>query len=384
MEGEDAAFCVICGGTGTPLIEGLCPACYAERTALVRLPPTITVVACPTCGARQVRNHWEPAGSPGLLRREDLDPHLEVLPPAQMERVDWEEGGENPMVRELTGTIRLRVGGLAREVRAVTEVRWVHRSCPTCSRRGGKFYTAHIQLRPEEGRTRRSAAEFKAWSLRLWREYFREAPASLRESLAWEEELKEGWDIYFMDTAAARALARGFQLRLGASHKESASLWGVRDGREVYRATFLVRLPSLVPGDLLAWDERLWEIRAREADGHLVVLDVQSGGTRRLSSREALHARFVGDRERVNMAPMDFPPGAGGPRTRHPESGEWASFRGRLPKPADGPTVRVVWDGGSVWWAPHYEGVGHRRAGTVRADAPGRTGRPRRRHASGP
>lgn len=236
-------FCVVCGATDRPLVDGICAECAADRTVLVSAPPRATVTICPHCGAREVGSHWEREGGTHLLTAEDLNPLLEVHPEVGIRTVRWEETGATATVREFVGQARVGFRGATREVRVPLSVRLLSRSCPTCSRKSGRFYTAILQLRgPVDGPNEKAPA-LRARLDRQWTALLREARADWRKALSWKEGLPEGWDCYFTETLAARSIARLARQHYGASLKESASLFGRKDGHDVYRVTICLRFP---------------------------------------------------------------------------------------------------------------------------------------------
>jgi nonsense-mediated mRNA decay protein 3 len=70
------------------------------------------------------------------------------------------------------------------------------------------------------------------------------------------ERVKGGLDFYFSTAKAAGAVAREIQDTRCAEYKESSSLWGRRDGEEVYRMTYLVRMPGFARGDVVEFEGR--------------------------------------------------------------------------------------------------------------------------------
>lgn len=239
-EGE---FCVVCGATDRPLEEGVCAPCAAERTVLLRARRHGAVVLCPHCGAREARGHWVRAGASRLLTAEDLAPFLDVHPEAGIRRARWEEVATSANQRELRGSFHVVFRGVARDVEVPLTVQVVARSCPDCSRKSGRYYTAIIQLRgPADGGTEKPRA-LRDRLERNWGRLLREARADWRKALSWQEERPEGWDCFFTETLPARAIAKLAKQRFGASVKESASLFGRRHGQEVYRVTFCLRFP---------------------------------------------------------------------------------------------------------------------------------------------
>lgn len=241
MGGE---FCVVCGRTDVPLTDGECVDCFVKRTVLVRAPERPIVTLCPTCGARRIKRDWRPSDLGTRLGASDLTPLLEPHPEAGIRRVRWTETGGHALQRELEGAVDLRIRGLERTTSVRMIVRLEHRTCPTCSRKSGRYYTARIQLRSALDTPRERASDRRERLDRLWTEAVAEVRPAWREALSWREALPEGWDYFLTDSIVARALARYLKQRLGARLEESASLYGRKDGRDVYRVTFCLRVPA--------------------------------------------------------------------------------------------------------------------------------------------
>lgn len=240
---SEAEFCVVCGATGRPLVDGVCAACAAGRTVLLSAPKRVEVTVCPHCGARKRGARWEGAGSSPVLTSEDLTPFLEIPDEVGVRRVRWEETQVTPTVREYIGRARVRFRGIERDLEVPLSVRTVHRTCPECSRRSGRYYTATLQLRgPADGPSEKATA-LRARLEREWTRLVREMRPDWRKAVSWREPLPEGWDCFFTDTLAARAVARLAKEKFGASVKESSSLVGRKDGRDLYRVTFCLRFP---------------------------------------------------------------------------------------------------------------------------------------------
>jgi nonsense-mediated mRNA decay protein 3 len=242
-EGE---FCVVCGRTDVPLEEGLCVDCYARAHSLVSAKRHAVVELCPTCGARKVGQHWERRGSSSLLNADDLTPFLQPLPEVGIRRVRWEETGENPLVRQADADVDLRFRGTERHAHVAFEVKIRHQTCPECSRRSGHYFTAILQLRGPDERLKGNPRPMRLRLAEEWDRIVPEARPEWREALSWREERPEGWDIYLTDTIAARAFAKLVKDRLGAKVKESPTLYGRKDGRDLYRVTFSIRVPQAV------------------------------------------------------------------------------------------------------------------------------------------
>jgi nonsense-mediated mRNA decay protein 3 len=246
---ESTEFCVVCGATGRALTEGVCASCAADRIALVTAPERGVVVICPHCGARKVGARWERVGAGPLLTAEDLTPFLRVHAEAGLREVHWEETAATGTVRELTATIRVRFRGTERDLRVPISVRTEHQTCLECSRRSGRYYTAVVQLRGGLERGHEKAPALRGRLESTWSAILSEARSDWRRAVSWQEGLPEGWDVFFTNTLAARSIVRLAKQRFGASVKESASLFGRKNGQEIYRVTFCLRFarPTAAP-----------------------------------------------------------------------------------------------------------------------------------------
>jgi nonsense-mediated mRNA decay protein 3 len=237
-------FCVVCGRTGRPLTDGVCAECAADRTVLVSAPTQVEVVLCPQCGARFAHGRWGAAGGSSVVSADDLGPHLEIHPEVGVRSVRWEERTASASLRELEGQVRVRFRGLERTVPVSLRVRLVARTCTDCGRRSGRYYTARLQLRGEAAPRTPRPKELRERLAAVWADLAAEARRDWVDAVAWREELPEGWDVYFTDTLAARSVARLAKQRFGTPIVESASLFGRKNGQDVYRVTFCLRFPA--------------------------------------------------------------------------------------------------------------------------------------------
>ena len=240
MDGE---FCVVCGATGRPLTDGVCPECAADRAPLLSVPERAVVVICPHCGAREVGAQWERAGASPLLTAEDLVRFLRVPDEVGVRRVRWEETSATGTVRELTGTADVVFRGVPRTVDVRLSVRTEHQTCTDCSRKSGRYYTAVLQLRGGLERANEKSAALHARLDGTWSSLLAESRPDWRKAVSWREELPEGYDVFFTQTLAARAVAKLAKQKFGARIKESATLFGRKDGQDVYRVTLCLRFP---------------------------------------------------------------------------------------------------------------------------------------------
>ncbi len=120
--------------------------------------------------------------------------------------------------------------------------------CDRCSRIAGGYYAAIIQVRATDRPV--TSIELDKSHKILASELDRQRVGGNRFSfLAKSGPEHGGYDYYIGDIDAARGACRILSKRLGASVTESPKLVGRKEGVDVYRITFLVRIAWLAPGD---------------------------------------------------------------------------------------------------------------------------------------
>ncbi|MPN30010.1 hypothetical protein SDC9_177467 [bioreactor metagenome] len=76
------------------------------------------------------------------------------------------------------------------------------------------------------------------------------------------QEQKEGIDLYMGSMNASRQVCRMIISELGGSFSESPTLVGMKDGKNLYRITFAMRLPEFRPGDVVRFRGKIIQIRS--------------------------------------------------------------------------------------------------------------------------
>lgn len=268
--------------------EGLCAECLPKKRPPVRLPATVEVTRCAHCGRMHLPGGWGDASLPDALAARLAK---EAKVPKGMQPPHFEvsvEGSDGTFQARVAARVTLPEMTVTQEERVEGRTRTT--TCPRCSRQRGAYYEAILQLRAE-GRDVRP-------------QELQEARALVRERVAAddglfvsrEEAVHGGWDIYLSSSQAGKALAHELQARFGGRVAASPRLHTRKGGKEVYRTTYLVRLPGTSEGDVVRLEGRpclvlaagrqpkLWDLRSGEAR----VVDAQV-----LADAEPMEARVV-------------------------------------------------------------------------------------------
>lgn len=276
--------CPRCGRECYRLFDSVCKDCFFETFKLIELPHVLHVRICSACGAHFHRGRWEDVGN-----LEDV-----VLKAVENALFIHNEAGDVEVYlepREITPYIylvRAEVDAVVREepvhAEAETEVRIQRTACDMCSRESGGYFEAIIQIRAA-GRFPTEEEKKRSMSIA------REAMESMRKKgdrlafISEELDQKEGIDLYMGSMNASRQVCRLITTELGGSFSESPTLVGMKDGKNLYRITFAVRLPEFGPGDVIRFRGKIIQIKS---SGKKVNGTSLEDGSRFLSTPEEL------------------------------------------------------------------------------------------------
>jgi len=232
-------FCVECGRDG-PTVEGLCVDCFRKRNPIVRPPDAIDAVVCVDCGRIETEGGWVrvdlEVAIPTLLRdRVPTDPRATRVTFTHVSRA------------EDAANFGLAVKAVARvsDVEVVesfrTRLRVKQGLCPTCNRRRSNYYEGILQVRAQE----RPLTEEERGRLVS----FVQSAVAKRSTKGEEvfvtkvEDVRGGADVYLSSNTVARAIARELADAFRGTVGSSPKLFGRKNGKDLYRVTYVVRVP---------------------------------------------------------------------------------------------------------------------------------------------
>jgi nonsense-mediated mRNA decay protein 3 len=250
-------FCVECGKE-TPdeeLRHGVCAECYLKKTTLASLPPNVDLEVCVHCHARKRGEVWTEGHG-------EMEP---VVQDAVREAVQLAKVVEKPRVRidvrpedERNFDVRVEVQGVAEGVPFATELRTRSRikngTCVRCSRVQGGYYEAIVQVRASRREMERDEKRaVKALASRFIERIVAEGDRNA--FVLRDEDADRGLDIYMGTTNSGRMLAKQIATEYGGKITEHAKTVGQKDGLDLVRMTFAVRLPEFRAGDVVLLDD---------------------------------------------------------------------------------------------------------------------------------
>jgi nonsense-mediated mRNA decay protein 3 len=290
-------FCVECGSE-EKIFGKLCMKCLLSKN-LVRPPQYAEVFICQDCGAVLDGAIWTEIYPRERVRKSLATSTKKHVAVSSVEWVVPEfslEKGEHQVECKTVITVE----GERLELAFPVLVRMRHQICQSCSRQRGDYYEAVLQLRsnlPEE------KDEMPA-ILTLADERILELVESLGKGdknafISKSARVKGGIDYYIGSGRLAKSMAKRMKESMACSIAESSSLVGMKEGRELYRWTILVRLPLIKTGDIVEFKKRLYEVDSM-GKKNLVLRDLHTSQKSNLKSPDKL--KLVASREKLEEA----------------------------------------------------------------------------------
>ena len=291
-------YCVECGAEGK-VYENLCMDCFIRKTNFFKLPKVIKLKICSHCHAWENKNHWEASASEEDAIRQLLN--KQISKKSGVKNLDFSI--EHTTKKTNIDHAKLEIHGTFEdlEIKEVlfTEIRFNYATCGRCSRLSGSYFEAKIQVRGtnrplDDDELKRSESIVDA----LLNE---SQGVEYNAFLTKYERIHGGEDFYIGSATVAQQIAKRLSKEFLSKIKESSSLIGRKDGREIYRTTYNVRIPEYRVDDFVDLDKRTYQI-LNIFQKRVLCVDLKTGQTRQISHEAILHGTVLGGGELTNDA----------------------------------------------------------------------------------
>jgi nonsense-mediated mRNA decay protein 3 len=279
----------------------LCDACYFEDFDLVDAPERVEVRVCAQCGALHRGNRWVDVGA-----RDYTDIAVEETTRAlgvhvDAEDVQWavdpEQVDQNTIRMHAMFTGRVRETPLEEQVTVPVYIS--RETCRRCGRIAGDYYAAIVQVRATD---RTPTDEEADRAIAIAENYIadRESKGDRNAFITEVTRTKDGVDMKISANQMGEAIAHRIVRELGGAVSAAETLVTEdSDGNEVYRVTFVARLPPFTPGDVIDLDDGDGPVLVTSAHGKLKGVRLETGERYEASHEEGIapEARKLGTRE---------------------------------------------------------------------------------------
>jgi len=212
---------------------------------------------CPRCSSYKFKNTWVQESFEDILKQH-LKEAFTINPELTQVKIQTECKEQERIYTCLVSILGCLENQTIMEQHPLT-VRIKHNTCETCSREAGGYYEATLQIRAEqrtfthaELKTLRSVVETMVKQF--------QAGGKRGLFIADIADKREGLDFFLSEKGTALSIAKKIQEQFGGDFKQSASSAGMKDSRQVFRMTYLVRIPAYRKGDFFSFEDSFFSI----------------------------------------------------------------------------------------------------------------------------
>lgn len=289
--------CIECGREGK-LYENLCEHCFLKRNKFIKAPRYLDMRRCTYCGYINIGADWFDAtveeGIKLLLDKAIIeDDRAEEYSYS----IDFDYEDDRNIVCDIKAHLVYK--GLSITEKHSSKIRIKNDVCNRCSKIQGRYYEAIVQVRAD-GRNL-SKTEIKEIQNRINQRINILQKSNRNIFLGREEKVRGGIDFYLSSKNAGVLIAKELVQIFGAGFSESSSLFGQKDGKRIYRMTYLVRLPEYHVQDFLIIDDEVVKITGIR--GKVVkFLNLRNWTKSTVKPQELESAKVLGGNELIKSA----------------------------------------------------------------------------------
>jgi len=250
---------------------------------------------CPRCSSYKCKNTWIQEAFTDFLKRSvkeafTINPELKDV---EIQIQCKEQGRILVCMVCISGSLE---GQTITEQHPLT-IRIRHNTCEICSREAGGYYEAILQIRTEQRKFTKTEIKTLQSAVETMVAQFQ---ASGKRGLFITDFAKkpEGLDFFLSEKGTAFSIAKKIQEQFGGDFKQSAASAGMKDSRQVYRMTYLVRIPWYRKGDFFSFDNSFFSILSLH-ENKVRVLELSTWTEKVVEKKDIQISRIYGGKELI-------------------------------------------------------------------------------------
>lgn len=239
--------------------------CWLDGRKLTSLPHHVDLPVCTNCGEFNFGDRWLKRDMAVAVQDAAVD-SLAAIKDVKVVAVSTDVDCQDPYVYVVEVCSTCDVMGYEAEDVSSTIVRIKNNVCRRCSRMLGSYYEAILQIRTG---SKDLSPQLREETLALVENSVARQAANNRQLFITKMELVTGGvDVYLSSMSLGKSLAKELSDAYAAETKESPKLVGqTTDGQDMYRLTYLVRLPDYHVGDVIITNKRYCKLLRVSGNG---------------------------------------------------------------------------------------------------------------------
>ena len=288
-------FCVECGKETKIFKEGTCVECYLKTHSFTKGPEMLDLPICTHCNSYKYKNTWLSETLPDVLRKL-VKNNFKISP--DVKKIDI-----NTDCKETKQGLvcKVYISGLVGESEITEEhdllVHLKRTVCDVCSKQVGGYHESIVQIRADKRKLSKEELENIENSVFTIIENIQ---AKGNRSLFITDMGIEhgGLDFYLSDKTTGLIVAKKIQEQYGGEIKQSAKNIGMKDSRQLYRVTYLVRIPSFRRNDFIILEKSFYYIESIHRN-KLKIIDLKNWEETNTDNKTIQRASILGGEELV-------------------------------------------------------------------------------------
>lgn len=293
-------FCVDCGEEKTIFREGSCLECYLRTHQFSEGPDFIDITRCAHCGSLKYKSLW-------------TNEALEIVVNRNVKQLFSISNELKQVAIKVTCTpeqerysCAISISGTVDEV-SITEthhvyVRMKQHSCDVCSKQFGGYHEAIIQIRPGQRKLqneKKDEIQFFVEDLIIGMQ----EKGNRNLFLADMGHEHGGLDFFISDKHAAFSIVKKVQEKFGGEIHVSTKNIGMKDGKQLYRDTYLLRFLPFQKDDIFKLDDVFYFV-IKAKGNQLQIFRLQDWYESLISSSDAEKGLFIAEADEVSFKPI--------------------------------------------------------------------------------
>jgi len=277
----------------------MCGECYGRRSKLISLERSMNFTYCPTCSSDYNRGGWCYFDKMDDRIDERIMEKLEVDQNFNTNNIELAHRIFDKHRREVKVKVTGSVGRAQLNEAESTTVFIKSEQCLRCSRKAGGYFESIVQIRHDkDARSLRRLTEIIQF---IQDEIQRQGVKDRSSFISEIEEVRGGVDLYLSKISDARRIASALSIDMGVPIKESSSVVSKRDGRDIRRVTFALRIPLFEKEDYIHHDNRVWKVvSATSKNVHL--MELRTGSHDRFYRKDVEGCEVLGSKDSIMRA----------------------------------------------------------------------------------
>jgi len=255
-------FCVECGEEKEIYKNGVCLECFLKENKFTQGPIEIDLPVCAHCNSYKYKSIWTSEVLNDMLVR-IIKSTFKISP--ELKKIDI-----NPICddKEPNMECKAYISGLVGKQEVTEEhdllVHLKKTVCDVCSKRFGGYHEAILQIRANK----RDLTEEELDNISIIVENHvqnMQAKGNRTVFVADLEEEHGGIDFFLSDKTAAQSIIKKIHDEYGGELKQSSKNMGMKGGKQLYRVTHLLRIPSMKKDDFIKFDDVYYQVKNLQA-----------------------------------------------------------------------------------------------------------------------